>query len=108
MKITCDSCGAQYDLDDNRIPPSGMTMRCPACLHSFTVRREVAPPPAAPEPPADDGIPLSDLANLPELPDLPAPVSAPAKTRAQKTEELPDLPAPKAASSSRIPIPSTT
>jgi predicted Zn finger-like uncharacterized protein len=51
MKISCERCSAQYDLDENRIPPSGMTMKCPACLHQFTVRRSGSTAPAMPKPP---------------------------------------------------------
>jgi predicted Zn finger-like uncharacterized protein len=53
MKISCERCSAQYDLDENRIPPSGMSMKCPACLHQFTVRKSgVATIPTMPKPPA--------------------------------------------------------
>lgn len=38
MKITCDKCNALYDVDDRRIPPEGLTMKCPRCLASFTVK----------------------------------------------------------------------
>jgi len=53
MKISCERCSAQYDLDENRIPPSGMMMKCPACLHQFTVRRGggVSTIPTMPKPP---------------------------------------------------------
>src|SRR5689334_7776902 len=90
MKISCESCGAGYDLDEGRIPPSGMSMTCPACLHRFTVKRPgAAPPPVpAPTPPARPReIALSPL-------DPPADSSAP---------EVLDLPAPKASAPRTIP-----
>src|SRR5690349_1180994 len=103
MKITCESCSAQYDLEDNRIPPSGLTTKCPACLHSFTVRRGA---PSAPPPVRE--VALSDLsevalnddethlpAPVPEEndePNLPAPVG---KTQ-PRDQYLIDLPAPVA------------
>ncbi len=110
MKITCERCSAQYDLDESRIPPSGMMMKCPACLHSFAVRRQsssgmpaVPPAPVVQNPPPrrreievstfgeDEGptvlppptpgmIALDD----PDAIDLPAP-----------KEDFIDLPAPK-------------
>ena len=116
MKISCERCSAQYDLDENRIPPSGMMMKCPACLHQFTVRRGGATQPVMPKPPAppatpppkpparreielstfheDEGpTPLPDdapgmMAPNPDEIDLPAP----------KESSAPELPAPKAAS----------
>ncbi len=39
MKITCEKCNAPYDVDESRIPPDGLTMKCPRCLTSFTVKR---------------------------------------------------------------------
>src|SRR5690242_10216502 len=38
MKITCSKCAADYEVQDSLIPPSGLMMRCPACLHTFPVR----------------------------------------------------------------------
>src|SRR4051812_14810736 len=105
MKITCESCSAQYDLDDSRIPSSGLTMKCPACLHSFTVRKGAAAPPP---PPASlsDGIALSDLSDLTEdESDLLARVKrgdAVVALPALKPEEGVDLPAPRAP---RPPVP---
>jgi predicted Zn finger-like uncharacterized protein len=130
MKITCESCSAQYDLDDNRIPPSGLTMKCPACLHSFTVKKGAAasPPPPPPADDDDDGIALSELgelgdddADLPapvdksasreeDLIDLPAPVGLdladlPAPVSSRKSATIPDLPAPKSATIPDLPAP---
>src|SRR5947207_4795031 len=111
MKISCERCSAQYDLDENRIPPSGMTMKCPACLHQFTVRRggstSAAPPPpiaAAPPPPKRKEIELSTFGE--DEGPTPLPDAAPGMVAPDPDEiDLPapkdrhtDLPAPKAAS----------
>ena len=40
MKVTCDKCGAGYDIQDERIPEEGMTMKCPKCLVSFRVKKD--------------------------------------------------------------------
>jgi predicted Zn finger-like uncharacterized protein len=42
MKVACKQCGATYDIKDERIPPSGMSMKCPKCLSSFRVTKEGA------------------------------------------------------------------
>src|SRR4249920_2748597 len=58
LKIECESCKAPYQIDERRIPPTGLKMRCPRCGHSFVVKNPsapAAPPPAAapaPPPPA--------------------------------------------------------
>ena len=38
MQITCPKCGAQYNVDESRIPPQGVTIKCPRCLHQFVVQ----------------------------------------------------------------------
>src|SRR6516162_9501775 len=96
MKITCESCSAQYDLDDNRIPPSGLTMKCPECLHTFVVKKGAAPA-AAPA-----GLALTDRSKFTgdEMPELPALVKPEPKL---KLAEVVDLPAPRGAKPARPP-----
>ena len=62
MNVTCPSCKTRYSVDDARVPPSGVTIKCPKCTHTFVAkpprtRSAVAlpgavasPPPAAPPP----------------------------------------------------------
>jgi len=106
MKIACESCGAQYDIDEARIPASGLVMKCPACLHQFTVHKgqgAAAAVPAAAPPKRE--IALSDLDDIDAAAvgevDLPAPVAKKASLftdDAARTAELDeiDLPAPVA------------
>lgn len=113
MKISCERCSAQYDLDENRIPPSGMMMKCPACLHQFTVRRSgatvptmpkppVAPAPPPPKPPAKREIELSTF-HADEGP-TPLPDAAPGMIAPPNPDEI-DLPAPKDTSGPELPAP---
>ncbi len=37
IKVECPSCSASYDLDEKRLPASGLRMRCPKCGASFQV-----------------------------------------------------------------------
>ena len=39
MKITCPNCSAAYELDDARVPPAGLSIKCPKCKNPFTVHR---------------------------------------------------------------------
>src|SRR2546427_2925552 len=39
VKISCPSCSAAYELDDGRVPPSGLNIKCPKCKNAFTVHR---------------------------------------------------------------------
>ena len=64
MRFTCDSCGAQYMISDEKVGPNGVKVRCKKCSHVILVRHPppepepVATPPEAPpgEPPRGDGL----------------------------------------------------
>ena len=47
MKISCPNCSAAYELDDARVPPAGLSIKCPKCKSPFTVHRPKAGEPAA-------------------------------------------------------------
>jgi predicted Zn finger-like uncharacterized protein len=127
MKIRCESCSAEYDLDESRIPPSGVQMKCPACLHQFLVKK----PSAAPASPPRKEIELSHVGDdvTPLPPDVPG-MSAPPTQREiplaavtgehapkrpsfddadlpapKATREEPELPAPKRPSQRTSPVP---
>lgn len=40
MKFTCDSCGAQYLIADDKIGPRGVKVRCKKCSHVIILRPE--------------------------------------------------------------------
>ena len=101
MKIVCPSCGADYRMSEDKIPATGLLIRCPSCQHSFRafsngttasandssvdVSESAAAPPRAPSmappppPPLDvddDMIEFDDdldLLDMPERPGLLAP-----------------------------------
>ena len=31
LKVACESCGAPYQIDEKRVPKTGLKMRCPKC-----------------------------------------------------------------------------
>ncbi|MCA9553505.1 MAG: zinc-ribbon domain-containing protein, partial [Myxococcales bacterium] len=41
MKFTCDSCGAQYLIADEKIGPRGVKVRCKKCSHVIILRPDV-------------------------------------------------------------------
>ncbi len=85
INVECPSCSAPYELDERRLPASGMNMRCPKCGESFRVTKDGVGPsaPAAPKPPAVKA--------------PPAPPAPPARKRAPIAPDFGgvDLPAPK-------------
>ena len=42
MRIQCPNCPAAYELDDSRVPPAGLSIKCPKCKTPFTVHRPKA------------------------------------------------------------------
>jgi predicted Zn finger-like uncharacterized protein len=42
MRVRCEKCQAEYNVDDSRIPPQGVTIKCPKCQHSFVVQAAAA------------------------------------------------------------------
>ena len=73
MKITCERCRAQYDIDDAKIPPSGFRMTCPACTNEMTVKPGTA---SAAEAPAAGPREISLSSMDDDAIDLPQPVKS--------------------------------
>ena len=47
MDVRCEKCQTEYELDESRLKPGGVTVKCTNCGHQFKVRR--AEPAGAPE-----------------------------------------------------------
>src|SRR5690606_5199253 len=41
FEVQCPSCNASYQVDERRVPPTGLKMRCPKCGESFQVNSTV-------------------------------------------------------------------
>ena len=52
MDVRCEKCQTEYELDEARLKPGGVTVKCTNCGHMFRIRRRTttnvgaAPPPA--------------------------------------------------------------
>jgi predicted Zn finger-like uncharacterized protein len=97
LHVECESCNAPYQIDERRVPPTGLKMRCPKCGHSFVVQNPVTSLRASSGPPtpssALQSVPSDFPAALGSLdePDLPI---IPADLPATKSQ-VADLPAAK-------------
>jgi predicted Zn finger-like uncharacterized protein len=39
MDVRCEKCGTEYELDESRLKPAGVSVKCTTCGHVFRVRR---------------------------------------------------------------------
>lgn len=53
MKFSCDDCGAQYMIADDKIGPRGVKVRCKKCAHVIVLRT------------GPDGVPVQGTATIP-------------------------------------------
>ena len=90
MKVTCSHCGAQFSIDDAKVPPQGARLRCAKC-HEFFV---CPPPPAAKTPVPKRTLvpdaPPSAAAGPPPVPMSPADAAKPAAAVGANAVPLPD------------------
>ena len=85
MKVQCEKCNAEYNIDDSRVPDEGLQIKCPQCSATFVVSKQEQAPGTAGDLFDLGGLDLSDeqgpedvleldLPNegeLPAVPDLP-------------------------------------
>src|SRR5229473_1644487 len=64
MDVRCDKCQARYRIDEARVGPQGLAMRCGKCGNTFRATRETAQPVAEPAsaPPAPAPAPVAAAA----------------------------------------------
>lgn len=89
LKVECESCGTPFQVDEKRVPPTGLRMRCPKCGHAFTVVQPTMELPIdLPIPVPTGSIPVTVVgappSSGPALSDLPLP-SALAPTNEKPT-----------------------
>ncbi len=66
MDVRCEKCQTEYELDESKLKPGGVTVKCTTCGHMFKVRRRpTGHVSSSPLPPPGDGLgmmrsPLAD------------------------------------------------
>jgi len=46
--VTCEQCATQFQLDDSRVPPGGVRVRCSRCKHAFFIEPAAGAQPESP------------------------------------------------------------
>jgi predicted Zn finger-like uncharacterized protein len=39
MDVRCEKCQTEYELDESRLKPGGVTVKCTNCGHMFKIRK---------------------------------------------------------------------
>jgi predicted Zn finger-like uncharacterized protein len=99
MVVECSNCHAKYNIDENKIPPAGVKVRCQKCQHIIFIKREEpVPQPIEPEKEPVQRVPepVSQAPpSQPEVPSEPAPVSeAPVEPPGPPAQAPPQEPEP--------------
>ena len=97
MKVRCEKCSSEYNIDESRVPPEGLQVKCPRCSATFIVARESAPATAGQ---------LFDFGEV-QIQDEPAPTPEPDNLELDLPEEIPSRapPPPVAAGPSGSSLP---
>src|SRR5689334_15966202 len=74
MDVRCEKCGTEYELDEARLKPGGVTVKCTNCGHMFKIRKRAptnvgaTPPPelARSRPPSSR--PITASSGVPQAP----------------------------------------
>jgi predicted Zn finger-like uncharacterized protein len=90
MKVRCEQCKAEYEIDESRVPPDGLQIKCPRCSATFTVTKKEAVPKtsgglfdlgsvdlAQGEPESSLELDLGKSQELPDMPPAPPPPRPP-------------------------------
>lgn len=93
MDVRCEKCQTEYELDESRLKPGGVTVKCTNCGHMFKIRKRAS---------TNVGIPTTPVTPTPVVaappPERPKPMSKP------QTPPLPQPAMPRAASNSDAPM----
>jgi predicted Zn finger-like uncharacterized protein len=74
MIVECSNCHAQYNINEKKIPPSGVKVRCSKCQHIIFIKREEpAPSPPEVEKPPEPEMPTPPAPPSPEVVPKPTP-----------------------------------
>ena len=80
MRVQCEKCKAEYNIDEARVPSEGLQIKCPRCMSTFIVSKEGSMPDTSGDlfdlgdsaPPGGNGDSLElDLPEEPGMPGLP-------------------------------------
>lgn len=101
MIVECDNCHTRYNVDEQKVPTTGVKVRCRKCQHVLFIQREPAPPPepeVVVEREKEPEVPESAEREMPPAEGAEKPATVPPAEPEQKGEEHktpePEIPEP--------------
>src|SRR5207245_1548788 len=101
MDVRCEKCQTEYELDESRLKPGGVTVKCTNCGHMFKIRKRAntnvgvatsGAPAEAPKPPPKPATPVAAQ---------PLPISERSKREADAPVNIADMPSGPASATER-------
>src|SRR5688500_14508913 len=90
MDVRCEKCQTEYELDEARLKPGGVTVKCTNCGHMFKIRKRGTTHAAMPvERPRTPSPSRSSPGALHGPPAMPAPRPGPARADSVLEDEAP-------------------
>src|SRR5690348_11108219 len=80
MDVRCEKCQTEYELDESRLKPGGVTVKCTNCGHMFKIRKRSA---------TNVGVAAGATAAAPPAPAVPAPAAERPKAPSQGGDGAP-------------------
>src|SRR5512139_3779802 len=77
MDVRCEKCQTEYELDEARLKPGGVTVKCTNCGHMFKIRKRSITNVGAPPPEPPRTRPVSSKPPEVTRPTTPAPAPRP-------------------------------
>src|SRR3954470_24783875 len=109
MEVRCDQCQARYRVDDTRVGPKGLAMRCGKCGNTFRLARDGTVTRSAPTkgpgiPTPGTATPLATAPSPPTKTPLSVPAPSPATPSAAGRVPLSAPPSPVRATPAATPV----
>ncbi len=111
MIVECSNCHSKYNVDENKIPATGVKVRCPKCQNVISITKEIPkpvspepvkittppePPPVEPPPQPKIESPVPHKVEPPAPPEVEAPVPPPTEPPVPPPPPEPEIPEPVA------------
>ncbi len=94
MIVECSNCHAKYNIDESKLPPAGVKVKCHSCQQIIVIRKEEPVAPEVPTPPVEEPTKPQPAQEVPEPAIAQAPSEVEPHPEKAPEPEIPEPPAP--------------